>query len=169
MTMQVRPSIVKEPDMFGHTVSASIYSAARGAVKLCMVAACCSLGACASVGFMGSDKSIDSITTGSVGISNSLLAGIDPSDWKILLDRISSFDRVALQAGEVNADWMNPETGSKGRITQVKRLPDMMNEECRSFKSSMHRVTGVENIEGQACQVPDGSWQIVGFSTGVSA
>nr|WP_321982163.1 RT0821/Lpp0805 family surface protein [uncultured Cohaesibacter sp.] len=154
--------------MFGHRVSASIYSVVRGAVKLCVLAACCSLGACASVSFMGSSDQVDKIKTGSIGVTDRLLAGIDPSDWQVMLNRMSSFDKVALQAEEVNADWINPETGSKGRITQVKKLPDMMNEECRSFKSSMHRVTGVENIEGQACKVPDGSWQIVGFSTGVS-
>ncbi|SFO07002.1 outer membrane surface antigen [Cohaesibacter marisflavi] len=154
--------------MFGHRVSASIYSAARGAVKLCVLAACCSLGACASVSFMGSSDQVDDIKTGSIGVTDRLLAGIDPSDWQVMLNRMSSFDKVAMQAEQVNADWINPETGSKGRITQVKKLPDMMNEECRSFKSSMHRVTGVENIEGQACKVPDGSWQIVGFSTGVS-
>nr|WP_321458021.1 RT0821/Lpp0805 family surface protein [uncultured Cohaesibacter sp.] len=155
--------------MFGHRVSVSIYSVVRGTVKLCTLAACCSLGACASVSFVGSSEQIDKITTSSVGITDSLLAGIDPSDWKMILDRMSAFDKVAMQAGDVNADWVNPVTGSKGRITQVKKLPDMMNEECRSFKSSMHRVTGVENIEGQACKVPDGSWQIVGFATGVSA
>nr|WP_320143065.1 RT0821/Lpp0805 family surface protein [uncultured Cohaesibacter sp.] len=154
--------------MFGHRVSASIYSVARGAVKLCVLAACCSLGACASVSFMGSSDQVDNIKTGSIGVTDRLLAGIDPSDWQVMLDLISSFDKVTMQAQEVNADWINPETGSKGRITQVKKLPDMMNEECRSFKSSMHRVTGVENIEGQACQVPDGTWQIVGFSTGVA-
>ncbi|WP_321338732.1 RT0821/Lpp0805 family surface protein [uncultured Cohaesibacter sp.] len=154
--------------MFGHRVSASIYSVARGAVKLCVLAACCSLGACASVSFMGSSDQVDNIKTGSIGVTDRLLAGIDPSDWQVMLDLISSFDKVTMQAQEVNADWVNPETGSKGRITQVKKLPDMMNEECRSFKSSMHRVTGVENIEGQACQVPDGTWQIVGFSTGVA-
>ena len=154
--------------MFGHRVSASIYSVARGAVKLCVLAACCFLGACASVSFMGSSDQVDNIKTGSIGVTDRLLAGIDPSDWQVMLDLISSFDKVTMQAQEVNADWVNPETGSKGRITQVKKLPDMMNEECRSFKSSMHRVTGVENIEGQACQVPDGTWQIVGFSTGVA-
>ena len=118
--------------MFGHRVSASIYSVARGAVKLCVLAACCSLGACASVSFMGSSDQVDNIKTGSIGVTDRLLAGIDPSDWQVMLDLISSFDKVTMQAQEVNADWVNPETGSKGRITQVKKLPDMMNEECRS-------------------------------------
>ncbi len=168
MMVRAQRRSLKEPDMFGHRVPASIYSVARGVVKLCVVATCCSLGACASVSFVGSSAKIDEIKTGSTGLTNSLLAGIDPSDWQVLLDRISSFDKVAMQSGDINADWANPATGSKGRITQVRKLPDMMNEECRSFKSSMHRVTGVENIEGQACQVPDGSWQIVSFATGVS-
>ena len=168
MTMRAQSMSVKEPDMFGHRVSASIYSVARGAVKLCALAACCSLGACASVSFVGSSAQIDNLKTGSIGVTDSLLAGIDPSDWQVLLNRISTFDMATLQTEDVSADWANPETGSKGRITQVRKLPDVLNEECRSFKSSMHSVTGVENIEGQACRVPDGSWQIVGFSTGVT-
>ena len=133
------------------------------------LAACCSLGACASVGFGGSDLAVDETATGSIGSERALLAGIDASDWEILLAKISSFDNATLKSGQAEGDWDNPVTGSKGRITQVKMLPNLMNEECRFFKSSMHRVTGVENIEGQICRALNGDWQITGFATGTMA
>ncbi|PLW78416.1 hypothetical protein C0081_04805 [Cohaesibacter celericrescens] len=134
-----------------------------------VIAACCSLGACASIGFGGTNMDIDETTTGSIGSDRGLLGGIDQSDWQILLAKISSFDKEALQTGSAKGDWDNPETGSKGHITQVKLLPALIDSECRSFKSSMHRVTGVENIQGEICRVPNGDWQITGFASGTTA
>ncbi|WP_316861348.1 RT0821/Lpp0805 family surface protein [uncultured Cohaesibacter sp.] len=154
--------------MFGYSFPASIFCALHKARRLTAVLLCCFMGACASINMGDSLQAIDTTPTGSIGLTDSLLAGIDPSDWQVLLARISAFDKGALGTGNATAEWSNPETGSKGRITQVEALPDLVNEECRSFKSSMHRVTGVENIAGQACRAPDGHWQITGFKTGVS-
>ncbi|WP_319530118.1 RT0821/Lpp0805 family surface protein [uncultured Cohaesibacter sp.] len=112
---------------------------------------------------------MDHTSTGSILPDSALLAGIERSDWEILLAKISSYDKADLKDGEVDGDWNNPVTGSKGRITQVKLTPTQINQECRSFKSSMHRVTGVENIQGEICRVPSGDWQITGFATGTTA
>lgn len=155
--------------MIGYSFHTSISVAFKGAAKMCVLAACCSLGACASIGFGGSEMAVDNTVTGSISPEPPLLAGIDPSDWNILLAKISSFDKATLKSGHAEGSWDNPATGSKGRITQVKLLPTLVNEECRFFKSSMHRVTGVENIEGQICRAGNGNWQITGFATGTTA
>ena len=155
--------------MIGYSFPTSIRSIVGCIGRITVLTACCMLGACASIGLGGKDMEADMTTTGSIGHERALLAGIDPSDWDILLNKISSFDMVSLQAEHIEGDWDNPATGSKGRITQVKLLPSLVDQECRSFKSSMHRVTGVENIEGQICRAPNGNWLIIGFATGASA
>ena len=153
--------------MIGHSYHTSIPTILKKGVRMCALAACCSLGACASIGI--GEPEVDRTTTGSISTHNALLGGIDPSDWQILLAKISSFDQSLLNTEQATGTWDNPVTGSKGRITQVKMLPTLVNEECRFFKSSMHRVTGVENIQGQICRVPNGEWQITGFATGTPA
>lgn len=165
--MQLRPANVKDSNVIGHSYHTSIPTILKKGVRMCALAACCSLGACASIGIGGPD--VDKTTTGSISTNNTLLAGIDPSDWQILLAKISSFDQGDLNTELATGNWDNPVTGSKGRITQVKMLPTLVNEECRFFKSSMHRVTGVENIQGEICRVQNGDWQITGFATGTQA
>lgn len=134
-----------------------------------VLASCCALASCASLGLGGPEKAVDHTATSSIGQNSVLLAGIEPSDWNILLDRISSLDAAAISSGMSGLDWDNPETGSRGRITEVSAHTSIMDEECRFFKSSMHRVTGVENIEGEICKGDNGSWQIMGFTSGASA
>ncbi|WP_096174157.1 RT0821/Lpp0805 family surface protein [Cohaesibacter sp. ES.047] len=134
-----------------------------------VLAVTCSLGACASIGLGSSELAVDHTTTGSILPDTALLAGIERSDWEILLAKISSFDKADLKSGEATGNWNNPVTGSKGRITQVKLQPSQFSSECRFFKSSMHRVTGVENIQGEICRVPNGEWQITGFASGTTA
>lgn len=134
-----------------------------------VLASCCALASCASFGLGGSDGAVDPTATSSIGQSSVLLAGIEPSDWNILLERISSLDALAVRAGVSELDWDNPQTGSKGRITEVSAHTSIMEEECRFFKSSMHRVTGVENIEGEICKASNGTWQIMGFTSGAPA
>ena len=153
--------------MIGQCFHTSFCSVLKGAARIFLLAGCCSLGACASIGFGTAD--VDTTTTGSISAQPGLLAGIDRSDWEILLDKISSFDQATLEAGDATGEWDNPRTGSKGRITQVRRLPSLFDEECRFFKSSMHRVTGVENIQGEICRPLGGEWQITGFASGTTA
>ena len=156
--------------MKGYSFPTSICRTLQGVAKALVVIGCGSLGACSSIGLGSSDMAVDNTITGSISSHQPpLLAGIDPSDWEILLAKISSYDKATLTTtDDVAANWANPETGSKGRITQVKLLPSLVDEECRSFKSSMHRVTGVENIEGQICRGHNGNWQITGFATGAT-
>lgn len=155
--------------MYSQNSNTSLCRALKGAGRMFVLASCCALASCASLGLGGPDGAVDPTATSSIGQNSVLLAGIEPSDWNILLERISSLDATAISAGAPNLDWDNPETGSKGRITEVSAHTSVMDEECRFFKSSMHRVTGVENIEGEICKASNGSWQIMGFTSGVTA
>lgn len=155
--------------MYSQNSNTSLCCALKGAGRMFVLASCCALANCASFGIGGPDRAVDPAVTSSIGQNSVLLAGIEHSDWTILLERISSLDAASISAGLPDLDWDNPETGSKGRITEVSAHTSIMDEECRFFKSSMHRVTGVENIEGEICRANNGQWQIMGFTSGASA
>ncbi|MCT4657338.1 MAG: RT0821/Lpp0805 family surface protein [Cohaesibacter sp.] len=147
----------------------SNWQTGKAAARVIVIAGSCLLSACASLGFGGPETEIDTTPTGSIGSGSSLLAGIAPSDWQILLDTVGTLDKQSIDKDEQAISWDNPETGSKGEITSVSSHKSVMNEECRSFKSSMHRITGVENVVGEICRDVKGEWQITGFSSGTAA
>jgi surface antigen len=137
---------------------------------MAMVTACCFyLSACASIGFGGAEEDIDTTATSSIGSNPAILAGIDPSDWQMLLQTVGELETRKLTSEQSIIAWVNPETGSKGEITDISAHQSVMDEECRSFKSSMHRITGVENVAGEMCRNPKGGWEMTGFSSGSAA
>lgn len=153
--------------MNSQSLHTSIWSALRGAGQIVAILGCVGVSGCASIG-LGSDLAVDNTATGSIASSSILLAGIDPSDWQIILDKISNLESDTLEQSDEKIAWNNPQTGSKGHISQIKGYHSVMQEECRSFKSSMHRVTGVENVKGEICKGTNGAWQITGFTSGAT-
>lgn len=136
---------------------------------LIAIGTCFCLGACASIGFGETETDADPLATASIGANPALLSGIDPSDWEILLQKVGALDNGELKTERSVIAWVNPKTGSKGEITDISAHQSVMDEECRSFKSSMHRITGVENVAGEICRNPQGDWKMTGFSSGTTA
>ena len=160
---------LEDSQVNSHSTDTSIHQRMKALGRVIALGCCCTVGACASIGLGGADMAIDHQSTGSITANPTLLAGIDPSDWTILLNTISSLDAKSLASGKPMTSWNNPETGSKGQITQVAVRQSLQDEECRSFTSSMHRVTGVENIAGEICRGTGGNWQITEFATDTTA
>jgi surface antigen len=149
--------------------SISNFPAVRAAKIAAVIGSCFYLSACASIGFGGPETEIDTASTSSVGTNPAILAGIDPSDWQILMQTVGAVEQQELKEERSVIAWINPKTGSKGEITDISAHQSIMDQECRSFKSSMHRITGVENVAGEICRSRKGNWEMTGFSSGTAA
>lgn len=57
--------------------------------------------------------------------------------------------------------WNNPESGHGGEVVATKDGYSASGKYCREFQQTVYIGGQEETAYGQACQQPDGSWQIV--------
>jgi surface antigen len=100
--------------------------------------------------------------TGSLALqpakSEKATGGIHPADWKLTTAAL----REALDQKDDAASipWNNPDTGSRGTVTPVAAAYIKEGFACRNFISS-HIGDGRESwIEGTACRIHRGEWEI---------
>jgi len=57
--------------------------------------------------------------------------------------------------------WNNPESGNHGTYTAVREGSSTSGRYCREYQQTVYVGGKQESAYGQACQQPDGSWEIV--------
>lgn len=58
--------------------------------------------------------------------------------------------------------WNNPETGNSGKVTPTKDGYSSAGRYCREYQQTIIVNGQPQTGYGQACQQPDGSWEIIG-------
>lgn len=127
-------------------------------VKVALISACVVLGACSSVQYTTSTNG-EQLTTGSVG---SLALTTDGSDKAALENALTlaAFDRLPSEGMQ----WDNPDTGTIGIISTTE-LSGNSTKNCRTFATTLHRISGVELWRGTACQEQlNGIWHLAALS-----
>ncbi len=57
--------------------------------------------------------------------------------------------------------WSNPDSGNSGTITPTREGYSSSNRYCREYRQEIFIDGRSETAVGQACQNPDGTWEIV--------
>ena len=57
--------------------------------------------------------------------------------------------------------WNNPDSGNYGSVTPVRDGSDTAGRYCREYQQTIYVGGQQETGYGTACQMPDGSWQVV--------
>jgi len=57
--------------------------------------------------------------------------------------------------------WNNPDSGNYGSVTPTRDGRDQAGRYCREYRTTIVVGDSTEEAYGQACQQPDGSWQII--------
>ena len=79
-------------------------------------------------------------------------------------------DRVQMNTAYVEAQqaplnepisWNNPESGNYGEVVATKQGYTPTGKYCREFQQTVYIGGQEETAYGEACQQPDGSWQIM--------
>jgi len=67
-----------------------------------------------------------------------------------------------LRRGEKDAsiDWENPTTGARGTVTPIASSYTQAGQTCRDFLASYVTKTAQSWLQGEACQEPQGGWQV---------
>jgi surface antigen len=58
-------------------------------------------------------------------------------------------------------NWSNPQSGNYGSVTPTRDGYSTAGRYCREYKQTIYVGGREETAVGQACQQPDGTWQIV--------
>jgi surface antigen len=122
-----------------------------------------SLGGCAGLGLpFGEAGSAGRVaargeTTKPILASATVTDQVDASDWETVR---RTAEGAPAEASRL--DWINPETGSSGRIAIAAAATDQDGVVCRSFATTVNDARGIRRYRGEACVRTDGRSQLRG-------
>lgn len=123
-----------------------------------------SLGGCAGLGLpfgeRGSPRTTASIKAPqqparTILAKATMIENVDPSDWETVRRELAG----ASETTNHLLDWINPDTGSSGRIS-VAVASQRDGTLCREFATTINDIRGVRRYRGDACLRTDGRWQL---------
>jgi len=99
--------------------------------------------------------------------AGALLGGLIGSEIGMSLDRadrgyVANANERALEApvGE-SISWNNPSTGNSGTVVPTREGADTAGRYCREYQQTIYVGGQQETGYGTACQMQDGTWEIV--------
>lgn len=77
----------------------------------------------------------------------------------------TAIDRAGYQAYNApigqRISWNNPRSGNHGYVQPVREGYTGQGQYCREFVTTAYVGGKMQQVAGQACQMPDGSWRMV--------
>lgn len=83
---------------------------------------------------------------------------LDKADQQYMSN--ATYEAQSAPVGEP-ISWNNPESGHAGEVVTTKDGYSASGKYCREFQQTVFIGGQEETAYGQACQQPDGSWQII--------
>jgi surface antigen len=101
-------------------------------------------------------KMEDNEVTGALGQAK----GPVPTDSDLAFARNAASDVLTKGDKDASQPWENPETGARGSVTPLAQAYSSEGRTCRDFLASY--VNGVTEswLQGAACQIDHGRWEI---------
>jgi len=101
-------------------------------------------------------------TTGSTRASPTALrsegGGVAEAD--IAVARRAAADMLAAGGKDTSAPWQNPDTGARGMVTPLTAAYTQDGLTCRDFLASVVRDRAEIWLQGEACRVHQGKWEV---------
>lgn len=128
-----------------------------------MLAGAFAVAGCGVGGFSLEKAEVDrSLVTSSVADGQASGAVEMDDDQATIRNAVSSADIEGIADQPIA--WANPDTGSRGTITQVTEAKHG-GRLCRRFAGSRERFDGVAMFRGETCTAGQGVWRIEAFET----
>jgi len=84
--------------------------------------------------------------------------GISAAD--IAAARRAAADMLAAGGKDTSARWQNPDTGARGMVTPIAAAYTQDGLTCRDFLASVVRGSAETWLQGEACRVHRGKWEV---------
>jgi surface antigen len=104
-------------------------------------------------------------TTDPVSATGSIDRGLQPAEAVVFSEsdlahaRAAAADAIARE-GNDSSPWNNPESGASGSITPLGRAYGQGDLRCRSFLASYTHGAAQAWLQGEACRMGVGKWEV---------
>jgi hypothetical protein len=88
------------------------------------------------------------------------LAGDVPSDADLAFAREAVVDALSQDGKSTSTPWENPSTGARGTITPIAAAYTVDGLTCRDFLASYVRDKTESWLQGEACRIHQGKWEV---------
>lgn len=145
----------------------------RASLRLMAIAVLAwTVGGCAVSGHLGSlfggtggegvAASAGETATGSIAATPASVRAIaaDPPESDLAYARAAIVEVLARGKRDMSAPWENPQSGARGTVTPIATAYAQDGETCHGFLASYVRASSETWLQGEACQVQKGKWQV---------
>lgn len=100
----------------------------------------------------------ESEQTGGLRPSRSLTSLPPEQDLAVARAAVSEF--LGRGSKDSSTPWENPRTGARGTITTIASAYNQDGTTCRDFLASYVRDGAESWMQGEACRIPQGKWEV---------
>ena len=83
-----------------------------------------------------------------------------PADTDLAIARATASEVLGRGGKDTSAPWENPKTGARGTVTPVASSYTQDGFTCRDFLASYVRAGSEAWLQGEACRMHQGRWEV---------
>ncbi len=83
-----------------------------------------------------------------------------PEEGDLIIARAAANEVLTRGGKDASMPWENPKTGSRGTVTPIATAYTQDGLTCRDFLASFVRNGSEAWMQGEACRVPQGKWEV---------
>jgi surface antigen len=120
-------------------------------------------GGCAVSGMFGigkDDAMAKAETTGSIPATSGRLSSGLPPEADLVLARAAIAEVLSTRRKDFSTSWENPSTGARGTVTPIAAAYEQDGVTCHDFLASHLNGRAETWMRGEACQQPQGRWEV---------
>ncbi len=111
-------------------------------------------------GLMGKSKGDSSDVTGSIRPSPAAKPIAEPAEADLVYARAAVTEVLAKGGKDTSMPWENPGTGARGTVTPLAQAYSQDGLTCRDFLASYVRNGSESWLQGEACRLGKGRWEV---------
>jgi surface antigen len=111
--------------------------------------------------FDKSDGGVEQVgVTGSIDRGPQSVDAAAPSESDLAHARAAAADAIGREANDSSTPWNNPESGAGGNITPLGKSYSQGDLQCRGFLASYTHGAAQAWLQGEACRMASGKWEV---------
>ena len=149
--------------LYSGTAAARLSGPAHGVagIAVAVVLALASSGCSYRLGGLWGDKAEQTGSLKPVKATESpVSAAALPPDQDLALTKAAVHDVLSRDDENTSVPWENPRTGARGTVTPIATAYTQDGALCRDFLASYVREGSESWLQGEACRIPQGKWEV---------
>lgn len=84
----------------------------------------------------------------------------NPADTDLAFARAAAAEVLSRGGKDTSIPWENPDTGARGTVTPIASTYNQDGLVCRDFLASYVRAGAESWLQGEACRMHEGRWEV---------